>query len=127
MILTKFRLRKLLHYVDFYYNNDFALSSFFMKIKRWVIIFSASSVVSSHGPTSATREHEKRILESILPPDLRHLVRGGSPATIQVAIIIKSTFCRVWPIWLLYVRFFIQYVVSGFERPLDLGRVAHGF
>ena len=44
----------------------------------------ASSVVSSHGPTSATREQEKRILESILPPDLRHLVRGGSPATIQV-------------------------------------------
>ena len=43
----------------------------------------ASSVVSSRGPTSATKEHEKRILESILPPDLRHLVRGGSPGTIQ--------------------------------------------
>merc|ERR1712062_319355 len=36
----------------------------------------ASSVVSSYGPTSATREHEKRILETILPPDLRHLVHG---------------------------------------------------
>lgn len=45
---------------------------------------SASTVVSSKGPTSQTREHEKRILESILPPDLRHLVRGGSPGTIQV-------------------------------------------
>ena len=48
----------------------------------------AASVVSSHGPTSATREHEKRILESILPPDLRHLVRGGSSGTLQVKIII---------------------------------------
>jgi hypothetical protein len=46
--------------------------------------FLASSVVSSRGPTNATKEHEKRILESILPPDLRHLVRGGSPGTIQV-------------------------------------------
>ena len=33
--------------------------------------FSASSVVSSHGPSAAAKEHEKRILESILPPDLR--------------------------------------------------------
>ena len=47
-------------------------------------------MVSSHGPTSATREHEKRILESILPPDLRHLVRGGSQATIQVLEILNS-------------------------------------
>ena len=47
-------------------------------------LFLAASVVSSHGPTSATKEHEKRILESILPPDLRHLVRGGSSGTIQV-------------------------------------------
>ena len=46
----------------------------------------AASVVSSHGPTSATREHEKRILESILPPDLWHLVRGGSSGTLQVGI-----------------------------------------
>jgi len=46
--------------------------------------FPASTVVSSRGPSSATREQEKRILESILPPDLRHLVRGGSPGTIQV-------------------------------------------
>ncbi|XP_040566194.1 uncharacterized protein [Lepeophtheirus salmonis] len=43
----------------------------------------ASSVVSSYGPTSATKEHEKRILENILPPDLRHLVRGGSPSAVQ--------------------------------------------
>ena len=34
-------------------------------------VFSASSVVSSHGPSAAAKEHEKRILESILPPDLR--------------------------------------------------------
>eukprot|EP00095_Tigriopus_kingsejongensis_P004424 maker-scaffold1224_size54636-snap-gene-0.11 protein:Tk04424 transcript:maker-scaffold1224_size54636-snap-gene-0.11-mRNA-1 annotation:"lrr domain-containing protein" len=46
-------------------------------------LLQASTVVSSKGPTSQTREHEKRILESILPPDLRHLVRGGSPGTIQ--------------------------------------------
>lgn len=38
----------------------------------------ASTVVSSHGPSMATKEHEKRILENILPPDLRHLIRGGS-------------------------------------------------
>ena len=36
--------------------------------------FSASSVVSSHGPSAAAKEHEKRILESILPPDLRFLL-----------------------------------------------------
>jgi len=41
----------------------------------------ASSVVSSHGPSAAAKEHEKRILESILPPDLRHLIRGGSGAS----------------------------------------------
>ena len=56
----------------------------------WSFVFivphAAASVVSSHGPTSATREHEKRILESILPPDLRHLVRGGSSGTLQVGI-----------------------------------------
>merc|ERR550539_1210716 len=46
-------------------------------------LLQAASVVSSHGPTNATKEHEKRILESILPPDLRHLVRGGSSGTIQ--------------------------------------------
>ena len=45
---------------------------------------SASSVVSSYGPTSATRDHEKRILESILPPDLRHLVHGSSSSAIHV-------------------------------------------
>jgi len=45
--------------------------------------FSASSVVSSYGPTSATRDHEKRILESILPPDLRHLVHGSSSNAIH--------------------------------------------
>ena len=48
-----------------------------------MFFLAASSVVSSRGPTNATKEHEKRILESILPPDLRHLVRGGSPGTIQ--------------------------------------------
>ncbi len=48
------------------------------------ILITASSVVSSKGPTNATKEQEKRILESILPPDLRHLVRGGSPGMIQV-------------------------------------------
>ncbi|XP_040566188.1 uncharacterized protein [Lepeophtheirus salmonis] len=46
-------------------------------------LLQASSVVSSYGPTSATKEHEKRILENILPPDLRHLVRGGSPSAVQ--------------------------------------------
>ncbi len=46
--------------------------------------------MSSKGPTSATREHEKRILESILPPDLRHLVRGGSPGTIQVRYVVDK-------------------------------------
>ena len=56
----------------------------------------AASVVSSHGPTSATREHEKRILESILPPDLRHLVRGGSSGTLQVKIVINK-FCILLP------------------------------
>ncbi len=40
-------------------------------------------MISSKGPTNATKEQEKRILESILPPDLRHLVRGGSPGMIQ--------------------------------------------
>jgi hypothetical protein len=65
-------------------------SEIYMIIDMCEIVYffiSASSVVSSHGPTSATREHEKRILESILPPDLRHLVRGGSPATIQVCLL----------------------------------------
>ncbi len=51
------------------------------------VYVAASSVVSSKGPTSATKEQEKRILESILPPDLRHLVRGGSPGMIQVLLI----------------------------------------
>jgi len=41
-------------------------------------LLQASSVVSSHGPSAAAKEHEKRILENILPPDLRHLIRGGS-------------------------------------------------
>ena len=50
-----------------------------------LVLSTASSVVSSRGPTNATKEHEKRILESILPPDLRHLVRGGSPGTIQAS------------------------------------------
>ena len=50
------------------------------------LFFAASSVVSSYGPTSATREHEKRILESILPPDLRHLVHGNSSSAIHVNI-----------------------------------------
>ena len=47
---------------------------------------SASSVVSSHGPSAAAKEHEKRILENILPPDLRHLIRGGTStySSIQV-------------------------------------------
>ena len=48
------------------------------------LFFSASSVVSSYGPTSATREHEKRILETILPPDLRHLVHGNSSTALHV-------------------------------------------
>ena len=48
------------------------------------VFFSASSVVSSYGPTSATREHEKRILETILPPDLRHLVHGNSSTALHV-------------------------------------------
>ena len=52
--------------------------------ETYFFLFSAASVVSSHGPTNATKEHEKRILESILPPDLRHLVRGGSSGAIQV-------------------------------------------
>jgi len=43
-------------------------------------LIQASSVVSSHGPSRTAREHEKRILESILPPDLRHLITGG-PST----------------------------------------------
>merc|ERR550532_1588274 len=43
-------------------------------------LIQASSVVSSRGPSSAAREQEKRILESILPPDLRHLI-GGRPST----------------------------------------------
>ena len=46
----------------------------------WWCSISASSVVSSRGPSMAAREHEKRILESILPPDLRHLI-GGAPST----------------------------------------------
>lgn len=50
---------------------------------------SASSVVSSYGPTSATRDHEKRILESILPPDLRHLVHGSSSSAIHVNIFLE--------------------------------------
>ena len=33
----------------------------------------------SRGHTNTTKEHEKRILESILPMDLKHLVRGGTP------------------------------------------------
>ena len=56
------------------------------------IVISASSVVSSRGPSSAAREQEKRILESILPPDLRHLI-GGRPTTwssIQVRNCSKS-------------------------------------
>jgi len=43
-------------------------------------LLQASSVVSSHGPSAAAKEHEKRILENILPPDLRHLIRGGTSA-----------------------------------------------
>merc|ERR1719438_615019 len=43
-------------------------------------LIQASSVVSSRGPSNAAREHEKRILESILPPDLRHLI-SGAPST----------------------------------------------
>ena len=57
---------------------------FLKKLIFFFFSFAAASVVSSHGPTSATKEHEKRILESILPPDLRHLVRGGSSGAIQV-------------------------------------------
>ena len=51
-----------------------------------LLCFPASSVVSSHGPSAAAKEHEKRILENILPPDLRHLIRGGSSTynSIQV-------------------------------------------
>jgi hypothetical protein len=45
----------------------------------------ASSVISSQGPSHAAKEHEKRILENILPPDLRHLIRGGSAQSIQVS------------------------------------------
>ena len=52
------------------------------------LFFSASSVVSSYGPTSATREHEKRILETILPPDLRHLVHGNSSSALHVNTIL---------------------------------------
>ena len=53
-------------------------------ISVFSLSLSASSVVSSYGPTSATRDHEKRILESILPPDLRHLVHGSSSSAIHV-------------------------------------------
>ena len=45
-------------------------------------------MVSSYGPTSATREHEKRILETILPPDLRHLVHGNSSSALHVNTIL---------------------------------------
>ena len=68
----------------------------------------ASSVVSSRGPSVAAREHEKKILESILPPDLRHLIGGGlssmssiqvSPATDTVAVYviqINVQLCQNW-------------------------------
>ena len=55
-------------------------------LKMTLILFSASSVVSSHGPSGAAREHEKRILESILPPDLRHLIRGGPSAWSSIQV-----------------------------------------
>ncbi len=45
---------------------------------------SALSLSTNHATTTVNREHEKQVLEGVLPPDLRHLVRGGSPSTIQV-------------------------------------------
>jgi len=45
---------------------------------------SALSLSTNHAANSVNREHEKQVLEGVLPPDLRHLVRGGSPSTIQV-------------------------------------------
>ena len=51
---------------------------------------SASSVVSSRGPSVAAREHEKRILESILPPDLRHLIGGGPTTWSSIQVITWS-------------------------------------
>ena len=79
----------------------------------------ASSVVSSRGPSVAAREHEKKILESILPPDLRHLIGGGlsSMSSIQVSpipcVISYTNQCQKW--CALVVLFGIFLFVPVFE------------
>ena len=91
----------------------------------------AASVVSSHGPTSATREHEKRILESILPPDLRHLVRGGSIGMLQVKIVTRKS----WLInfvylfahaWSLTISHQIQQLKSKIEEDMGTSHSERG-
>ena len=70
------------------------------------IVISASSVVSSRGPSSAAREQEKRILESILPPDLRHLI-GGRPTTWS-SIQVRLSILRVRRGWKIFWKYFQQ-------------------
>lgn len=90
-----------------------------MLISSFSVFFAASSVVSSYGPTSATRDHQNRILESILPPDLRHLVHGNSSNAIHVntklelvagQLILKQS----------YLTFYAQWTIqnaSNFQQP----------